>query len=127
MGRTGKSEAKFTPGPWRVEGANQNLVYAADGWIADVRAGVKGSLSKVAQANTHLIAAAPDLYAKCEKIVAWLTRLAEKAEASAKDTRFITLAEASAADAKNYRATISDIESALRKARGETPPPPVSP
>jgi hypothetical protein len=63
--------AKFTPGPWHVHGANGNVVYAPDGWIADVRAGTKGSHGPAAQANANLIAAAPDLYAACKALIAY--------------------------------------------------------
>lgn len=53
------------------------------------------------------------LRAKLEKVAAWLDRLAEDSERRAKDTRFESLSKASAADAKNYRATAADIRSVL--------------
>lgn len=53
------------------------------------------------------------LRAKLGKVANWLDRLATAAERAAKDTRFASLAEAQAADAKNYRATIKDIMSVL--------------
>lgn len=52
-----------------------------------------------------------------EKITRWLDRLAASAENQAKDTRFQSLAEANAADAKNYRNTIKAITPALDAAR----------
>lgn len=55
------SPAKHTPGPWLVKGGNGNLVYSAQGWIADVRAGTKGSHGSEVNANARLIAAAPEL------------------------------------------------------------------
>jgi len=61
--RTEIAEPKFTPGPWAVKGLNENLVYAKDGFVADVHGGTKGSASTVAKANAHLIAAAPELLA----------------------------------------------------------------
>ena len=53
------------------------------------------------------------LRAKLWKVVGWLDRLAMDAEERAQDRRFLSLAEANAADAKNYRATIADIKSVL--------------
>lgn len=53
------------------------------------------------------------LRAKLGKVANWLDRLATAAERAAKDTRFASLSEAQAADAKNYRATIKDIMTVL--------------
>lgn len=61
-------EERYTPGPWRVEGANGNLVYSPDGWIADIRGGTTGSHSPVASANARLVAAAPDLLAALQEL-----------------------------------------------------------
>jgi hypothetical protein len=47
------------------------------------------------------------------KIRDWLERLANTADETAKDTRFISLSEASKADAKNFRAIIKDIDAAI--------------
>lgn len=52
-----------------------------------------------------------------ERITKWLERLSVVAERQAKDTRFQTLADANAADARNYRNTIKSIEPALTAAR----------
>lgn len=60
--------------------------------------------------------AAPELVKKCQKIVAWLDMLAKRCDKLAEDKRFITLTEANEADAKNYRATATDIRLALKKA-----------
>lgn len=54
---------------------------------------------------------------KLEKIGAWLERLAIASDAQARDTRFVTLAEAAAADAKNYRKTVADLIPTIAKAR----------
>jgi hypothetical protein len=51
--------------------------------------------------------------AKLEKVAAYCDRLAERAEANAKDSRFISLAKANEADAKNWRATAMDIRTAI--------------
>lgn len=56
------------------------------------------------------------LIAELEKIAVWLDRLASDCEASEKNCRFITLREAYASDAKNYRATIAHIRAAITKA-----------
>ena len=53
------------------------------------------------------------LRAACEKIVAWLDRLASKAESSAKTCSYTSLKEAYVADAKNYRATAADVRKAV--------------
>lgn len=53
------------------------------------------------------------LRAKLRKVASWLDKLAHAAEKAAKDTRFSSLAEAQEADAKNYRAVISDIRTVL--------------
>ena len=57
-----------------------------------------------------------DMYEKLHKVRAWLVRLAEHAEKEAKTERFITLKDAYVSDAKNYRATIADIDIALAEA-----------
>jgi hypothetical protein len=57
-----------------------------------------------------------ELISTCERIIAWLDRLAAAAEERAKDKRFITLAEANEADARNYRATSADVQKAIKKA-----------
>ncbi len=70
-----------------------------------------------AQANAHLIAAAPDMYQKLIKIKKWLTMLLEDAQQHLKTERnFITLVDAWEHDIKNYKATIADIDLALAKA-----------
>ena len=62
--------------------------------------------------------AAPALLAKCEKIIAWLDRLAATAEHAARDDRFLSLQAARIADAKNFRATADDIRAVIAKAKG---------
>lgn len=51
--------------------------------------------------------------AALRKVILWLERLAERSEREAKDRRFVSLANAHAADAKNYRATAADLRRAL--------------
>jgi hypothetical protein len=53
------------------------------------------------------------LVANSEKVAGWLERNATAAENRAKDTRFPSLAEANAFDARNYRSTAEDIRKAL--------------
>jgi len=120
-----------TPGPWVAVCGNVGgpSIKAPDGrHIADVR--VKfirwqpdkekafdlEDCGEEAAANARLIAAAPDLYTEAVRIVEWLERLAAGTETLAKDTRFITLAEANAADAKNYRASAKGLRAAIAKA-----------
>ena len=125
-----KGERAHTSGPWFIGNITQkNLVQVMvkdsqgeEFSICDLWGGVYDDsdvpLTKEQKANAELIAAAPDLLEKCEKIVAWLDRLADKSSELAKDTRFVTLAEANAADAKNYRKTADDIRIVIKKARG---------
>ncbi len=69
------------------------------------------------EADIKLIAAAPDLLAKCIKVSEWLNRLADAAEKRASTCdRFTSLKEANLADAKNYRTTAKDIERVINKA-----------
>lgn len=110
--------AKHTPGPW-VARPDPNAI-SSDDWCVGIGDSLE-NIDKVAvcsERDARLIAAAPELLAKCEKVVAWLDRLAERSEQSAKDKRFLTLAEAHAADAKNYRSTADDIRAAIAKATG---------
>ncbi len=56
-----------------------------------------------------------ELEAALKRVVDWLDRLAVQSETQAKDTRFATLSEACAADAKNYRATAKPLRALLAK------------
>jgi len=69
-------------------------------------------------ADWHLIAAAPDMLQKLEKITVWLDRLAGAALERAKDRRFLSLAEANEHDAKNYKKTADDIRKVISAAKG---------
>ena len=96
------SEAKFTPGPWYIDsrlivGPRINSDGADDGFISEV---CDASLSMGdRKANSHLIAAAPDLYEALDNLVAILEL----------DTRSYVF------DA------VCSARAALAKARGETP------
>lgn len=57
-----------------------------------------------------------ELMAKLEKIAAWQERLASNCKINAHKSRFETMKEAYAADAKNHAATAADIRSALANA-----------
>lgn len=48
-----------------------------------------------------------------QRVISWLDRLADQSERQAKTYRFASLAEACAADAKNYRATADTLRQAL--------------
>ncbi len=122
---------EHTPGEWfagklRLDGngISRSLTigtYGADEHFEDTICEVWDG-NHDAKANAHLIITAAALLAKCEKIVAWLDRLANHAEANvAKNDRFPALREAEIADAKNYRASAKDIRTVIAKARGETP------
>lgn len=63
-------QPKWTPGPWRYDRTNGSpttgehmIAGAKPGYLAEVRDCGSGDV----RANTHLIAAAPDLYAALER------------------------------------------------------------
>ena len=66
------SETKFTPGPWFVKRQNPSpttgewmIAGSKPGYLAEIRDCGSGDV----QANAHLIAAAPDLYAALEEVI----------------------------------------------------------
>jgi len=112
--------SEHTPEPWFVMGpsgtdrtidiedADQNIlvrVYPSD-----------KNRSLPSEANARLIAAAPDLLAKCIKVRDYFLRLAERSEHNAQVSDFPTYGEACKADAKNWRTTARDIETVIAKA-----------
>jgi len=101
----------FTPGPWTA-------IIQADDDIPPQVFAAKGHVlcATFREADARLIAAAPDMYAQHAKVAAWLDMLAAQADRMAKDTRFKTLADASAADARNYRAVAAEIRATMAKA-----------
>ena len=69
------SDTKFTPGPWRYDRTNGSpttgehmIAGAKPGYLAEVRDCGSGDV----RANTHLIAAAPDLYAALDGLLGLL-------------------------------------------------------
>lgn len=51
-----------TPGPWHVGGKDRTVIFAEDGYaVADTKSFHGKHRDGAAQANAHLIAAAPDL------------------------------------------------------------------
>lgn len=117
--------AKHTPGPWKVR-----KEWQGDG--KEVYPDVKVKIGQPSElcvvdgiyeecaANARLIAAAPDLLAKCVKVVDWLDKLAAASESNASNwkDRLPALAESCVADAKNYRRTADDVRAAIAKATG---------
>jgi hypothetical protein len=74
-------ETKFTPGPWLHQGDDEDagglpviLIESVESAICEVRANDEGAdeddyvLGEQTNANAHLIAAAPDMYAALEMI-----------------------------------------------------------
>lgn len=98
------AEPKWTPGPWRIE--ERLLVYAGTKWVASAKMYDSETTMEEAQANAHLIAAAPDLYRELENLV-------ELAEAAMR---------AANRDGGEYdiEAELADARAALRKARGDS-------
>lgn len=133
--------SKTTPGPWswcdqeviQPNGSSERrrffheivadgvLIASVDGEIEGERGWPSAEVMDRATntANARLIAAAPDLYSEAVKVVEWLDRLANRADELAKDRRFPCLADANAADAKNYRASARGLKEAIAKAQGK--------
>jgi len=63
-----------------------------------------------------LLEAGAKLQREGQRLVDWLDKLTVEAEREAKDNRFITLKEAHAADAKNFRATAIAMREAIKQA-----------
>lgn len=89
------SEAKFTKGPWSAESPYSTMFMIVDGQqqaIAEIQCGTDEHSDYVAdekeQANAHLIAAAPELYAAlCDTMLileANGVRFGESAQAKAR-------------------------------------------
>lgn len=108
-----------TPGPWSLNEAEQTIL-GADQTVVFLLAGSSENQRSEAEyaANARLIAAAPEMLAELKKIVGWLDRLKAAAVARSYDTRFKTLADANAADARNYHKTIEHIAVVIAKAEG---------
>ena len=60
------AEAKFTPGPWRIEASPPVIAGANGNLVAEMR---RQREKGEADANARLIAAAPELYAALEAMV----------------------------------------------------------
>lgn len=102
---------RHTPGPWRAEG---RCFYAGDTLIGTIDGGYRND-----DADARLIAAAPEMLTGLRRVVAWLDRLAAKADKQAEDSRFYTLSAACRADATNYRATANDIRAIITRATAQ--------
>ena len=115
--------AKHTPGPWEVGTGSMPKDGKDCAVIADcmVIARMEYFDPVNGRANARLIAQAPAMAEKLDKVATWLERLAESAEQAAINHReFQSLAEAERADAKNYRATAKDVRRVLRDAGVES-------
>jgi hypothetical protein len=117
--------AKFTPGPWRVfmSPSGHKVVGIGEGTgdgIADCGFGIWRHGRPEHLANAHLIAAAPDLYAAIEALE-WSDE--------ALDTHGVFKPACPLCVGLQQTGHFNPcaLDAALRKARGETPPPPVSP
>ena len=62
------SAVTHTPGPWHVGGQNSLIVYASDGWAICNATVFHHKHPDAAQADAHLIAAAPDLLAVVQEL-----------------------------------------------------------
>jgi hypothetical protein len=103
------SDTKFTPGEWRKDG-NGNRVTTQRGIIAECPVPQKGGVFDC-QANAHLIAAAPELYAALEEMDSAAVYLC----AVQANPKLLGTATAKFTDAREHT------RAALAKARGESP------
>lgn len=107
-----------TPGPWEVEAAD--WPDAGDEHDGTVRYYVRHGEPLINALNARLIAAAPAMYQKLDKLATWLERNAEiMREAASRHGRFQSIADDELANAKNYEATARDIRQLLAKAEGK--------
>lgn len=69
------TETKFTPGPWHYSGLGEVIQRDEREFICNTKwdgfDGVNEFRNARWEQNAHLIAAAPDLYAALEAIIAW--------------------------------------------------------
>ena len=122
---------QFSPGPWHIEDDN-TIQESGGGIIATIffpddfpcfvseSAKEEAHANENSKANARLIAAAPEMHAKLEKLATWIESNAgvhEKYAANCRD--FPSIVESSLADAKNYRATAKDIRKLLANAMGK--------
>lgn len=103
------SETKWTPGPWRVSGDDDDEFWCVaiplsdvDFECLDIKADDRG------RANCRLIASAPDLYEALEKLMS------------------VPIVADYAGDNVHLDAAISAARAALSRAKGETTSPPPS-
>lgn len=116
------SEMKFMTGQLKASFGNSDLT-SSKHWmvvredrplvVALILTDGIPELEDTAKGNAHLYASSPRMFAALTKIATWFEDQAARCEKQAQDTRFITIAEASAADAKNYRAMARDARNAL--------------
>lgn len=113
---TTKSEQRFTPGPWHAHpvSTRHGLPYSpvvAKTLLARVYSEAYGDHEQ-SEANAHLIAAAPELYAAVENLIAAITPL--------HNAHFQIERECiSDSDVEDAQAAVRDAELVLAKARGE--------
>lgn len=100
------AEPKFTPGPWRRDGRAIEA-RAFDGSWRYICDKVRGGSPESSDANAHLIAAAPDLYAAGEAALSAIDTVLFSHEGQTEYSELLTA----------FRA----LESALNKACGEPP------
>ena len=99
------SESKHTPGPWTVDWSDDGpLIYTGDLLIASVSGStehveVQGLDGETTEANAWLIAAAPDLLAALERILARVETLNLFAE-HGEDAKVVEQARAAIAKAQ---------------------------
>ncbi|MFT8896306.1 MAG: hypothetical protein ABF968_05005 [Acetobacter sp.] len=117
------SETKFTPGPW--------IAFKGAGWcisrpnarmahMVGMRAhfsmvSAENDDEKEAQANAHLIAAAPDLYEALKGLIKILSDRGVELDCMSSPTPLIKLL-----NTEEEEAVVEMANSALAKARGET-------
>jgi len=103
--------------------ASEAAVKAASRILSLAGVYAPGALRYTPEAEEIIDAAADQKYKPlvdvAQRIADWLESLAVQSDKQAADKRFPSLADASAADAKNYRATAKSILVALKGVKGE--------
>jgi hypothetical protein len=114
------SRGKWTPGPWIVS-SNAHCVigpHEGDETAGIAACGMRLRAPEECEANGRLIAAAPEMYTKLDKIAGWLEASAALKEKWITTCRFASINEEERTIAKNYRSSAANIRKLLSKIDG---------
>lgn len=105
------TKEKFTKGEWKTDedssfSVYELSVYGTNKWCTTLQAAGKGKATREElEANTYLIAAAPEMYGTLKKLVSLFDLLSEKIQVDGYNKGFVAVKD--------------DLETLLAKARGE--------